>query len=181
MKKETNEDLICKACKNEYYFYEEKKLYKSNYDYFPIQTSSIVFSSSFSDVISSVKCSKKEILENNCHYKLNNEQIGEKYDELILILKNNYTNENILLLTDNVVFQLSTLNYQNKNILEYIFVSNIDLGECQKLLKNQEKLKEEDELLILKSDLKSYDYSITYVQYEIYHPYNKIKLDLNIM
>ena len=64
--------------------------------------------------------------------------------------------------------------------MEYIYVSNIDLGECEKLLKNKEKLKEEDELLILKTDIKSDDYAIIYVQYEIYHPYNKTKLDLEI-
>ena len=49
-------------------------------------------------------------------------------------------------------------------------ISSIDLGKCEELIKYNEGLSEEDQLIILKTDIKSEDLSITYVQYEIYNP-----------
>ena len=95
------------------------------------------------------------------------------------ILNNNYTNESIILLTKNVAFQLDTLEEQNKQTLENIFISNVDIGECQQLIRKQENLKKEDVLIILKADIKNADNKAIYVQYEIYTP-NKTKVDLKV-
>ena len=50
------------------------------------------------------------------------------------------------------------------------YISSIDLGECEQRLKEQEKLSDEDDLIVFKIDLKNEDLSSTYVQYEIYNP-----------
>ena len=124
------------------------------------------------------ECSNEEILNNKCNGKLTNSQIKEVYT----LIKNdylykNYTNENILIFSNNAIFQLSSIEYQQN--LDNPLVSNIDFGECENLLKEQEKLKPEEELIILKTDIKSDNYEFTYVQYEIYNPYTLVKLDLN--
>ena len=48
-----------------------------------------------------------------------------------------------------------------------------------KIIRIQENLTEEDDLIILKTDIKSEKYKSTYVQYEIYTP-NKTKVDLKV-
>jgi hypothetical protein len=75
------------------------------------------------------------------------------------------------------LFELSTLEGQSDNINPNI--SSVDLGECEQILKKQYNLTEEDSLIIIKTDLKSEDLSLTYVQYEIYHPYTLRMLNLD--
>ena len=124
-------------------------------------------------------CSTTDILNNECHEKITNQQIGEIYDELLYILNNSYVDEDKIIITENVAFQLSYLS-QQKEDNEHLLISSIDLGQCEKILKEKESLTEEDDLIILKTDIKSDDYKITYIQYDIFHPYTKIKLDLGI-
>ena len=110
-------------------------------------------------------CSNGQILDKKCNEIITDEQILMIHKELKNILNKNYTNENIILLTKNVIFQLSTLDEQSKQTLENILISNVDIGECEKLIRIQENLKEEDGLIILKTDIKNIDYKATYVQY----------------
>ena len=101
---------------------------------------------------------------------MSNEQIGEIYNKL----KDNISGDiNEIIETENVIFQISTLEEQkNSNNPN---VSSIDLGDCEKLIKDQEGLSEDDNLIILKTDIKNNDLSSTYVQYEIYNP-NTLKV-----
>ena len=187
----------CITCKNEFIIKEEEKICKtpvmstipsiimpstlntqtSSIDINNIESSIIIYDTKIIDEIK--KCSIEQILDNICSEKITDEQIGIVYEELKNILINNYTNENIILSTNNVVFQLSTLKDQNKHTLDNIYISNIDIGECEKMIRTQENLKEEDDLIILKIDMKSEDYKFTYIQYEIYNP-NKTKIHLNV-
>ena len=59
-------------------------------------------------------------------------------------------------------------------------ISSIDLGECESLLKAQENLTENDNLIVLKTDIKSEDLSSTYVQYEIYSPVTLSKVSMEV-
>ena len=187
----------CITCKNDFTLEEEEKICKtpikstipikifssilntqsSSIDIKNLKTSIIIYDNNKTEEIN--KCSKDLILNKNCNEIITDEQIRMIYGELKNILNNNYTNESIILLTKNVAFQLSTLEEQNKQTLETIFISNVDIGDCQKLIKKQENLKEEDVLIILKADIKSEDNKATYVQYEIYTP-NKTKVDLKV-
>ena len=194
-KEEDNDKCI--TCKHDFIIEEEEKICKAPMT-FTIPSTMIlstlnIQSSSYDtkNLISSIifydnnktkeinKCSNEQILNKNCNEIITDEQIGMIHEELKKILNKNYTNESIILLTKNVIFQLSTLEEQNKPTLENIFISNVDIGECQKLIRKQENLKEEDILIILKTDIKSVDNKTTYVQYEIYTP-NKTRVDLKI-
>ena len=187
------DDDECITCKNNFTIKEDDKICKtpvmstipliimsstlnilpSSIDIKNITSSTIIYDTKIAEEIK--KCSIGQILNNICSEKITD----DVYDELKNIIKNNYTNENIILTTNNVVFQLSTLKDQNELTLDNIYISNIDIGECEKLIKRQENLNEEDDLIILKIDIKSEDYKFTYIQYEIYNP-NKTKIHLNI-
>ena len=117
----------------------------------------------------------KEIVEGKCNEKISSEQIKEIYNKL----KNSISKEsNELIETENVIFQISSLEEQKNN--NNPNVSSIDLAECEQLLKEQEELSEDDDLIILKTDIKSENLSSIYVQYEIYNPItlNIISLDI---
>ena len=120
-------------------------------------------------------CILEEILEGNCNGKVSNDQIGKVYD---LMKQKISADANELIETENVIFQISTLEVQkNSNNPN---VSSIDLGECEDRLKEQEGLSESDELIVIKTDIKSEDLSSTYVQYEIYNPIYLTKISLEV-
>ena len=187
----------CLTCKNGFTIEEEEKICKTPFmstipikifsTILNIQSSSIDIKNLISSIINYDnnktkeinKCSNEQILNNTCNEIITDEQIRIIYEELKNILNNNYTNESIILFTKNVAFQLDTLEEQNKQTLENIFISNVDIGECQQLIRKQENLKKEDVLIILKADIKNADNKAIYVQYEIYTP-NKTKVDLKV-
>ena len=168
------DDAKCITCKNDFTLIEGEKICK-----IPIM-STIPFT-----IISSIlntqikKCSTQQMIDKNCSEIITDEQIEEIYKDLKNLLKNNFTNENIILSSKNVVFQLSTLDEQKKQNSENMFISNVDIGECEKIIRKQKNLTEKDELSIIKIDIKSEDLKSTYVQYEIYGP-NKTKVDLSV-
>ena len=60
-----------------------------------------------------------------------------------------------------------------------INISIIDLGECEKRLKDEYKLKDSDYLIILKNENISKKVSEKNIKFEVYEPYNKTKLNLS--
>ena len=129
-------------------------------------------------------CTKQEILNNRCSEgSVTEEQANQLYIYLKEdYLKNNFTRNNTIIQTQNVVFQLSTLKSHNtladqKNS-DNPNVSSIDLGECEKALKDEYGITED--LIVFKTDIKSEDLTQTYVQYEIYDPRDLKMLNLTI-
>ena len=122
---------------------------------------------------------KTEIINNECQDgKMTTQQVKEVYQEIKEnILRKNYTGENKIIKSENVIFQISKLNDQKNN--DNPNISTIDLGICEERLKTKYNLSDEDSLIIIKSDVKNDDSSAIYVQYEIYHPYNLQKLNLS--
>ena len=119
----------------------------------------------------SLSCNIDEILAENCHQKISNDQIKDIYDILLTHISSNASE---IIATENVIFQISSLHEQEEGNNPNI--SSIDLDECEKILKNNSGLTDEEDLIVFKIDIKSEDLSTTYVQYEIYDP-----RDLNIM
>ena len=136
------------------------------------------------ELIDKNKCSKEDILLNKCKEGLiDEEQIKKVYEDIkSTYLKGNYTGNNTLnntiVQTQNVIFQISTLedqkNTDNQN------VSNIDLGLCEGKLRSRYGIDEADPLVVIKVDTKSEDLTQTYVQYQIYDPRDLTPLDLSI-
>ena len=110
---------------------------------------------------------------------MQNNQVEEIYNHIRdNILTEDYKGENTIIKTENVVFQLSKVEDQKNN--DNPDISSIDLGECENILKEKYKIPFEDSLLIIKTDIKNEDLTVTNVQYEIYDPYTLEKLDMNI-
>lgn len=73
-------------------------------------------------------CINVKIINNECEKtKIN----IDKIEEIFNIIKSNYKGENKIFKTENVIFQISTLEEQLKNNN----ISYIDLSECEKILK----------------------------------------------
>jgi len=107
-----------------------------------------------------------------------NNQIEECYQQFKKEnLNEDYDGENKIIQTKNIVFQISTLEDQKNDTNP--FVSSIDLGECESILKKKYNLSDDELLIIIKTDIKDDNLSITYVQYEIFHPYSLIKLNMS--
>ena len=100
--------------------------------------------------------------------------INLKYNYLV----NNIANQNHQIFQlNNANFQISTLKEQLNNPKE---VSSVDLGDCEKLIKGREGLRETDQLIILKLDIRDPISNAINVQYEIFNPYTYRKISLDI-
>ena len=78
---------------------------------------------------------------------------------------------------DDIIFQITTTDNQNNN--EYNNVSTISLGECEDKLKEIYKIDPNDSLIILKIDYFMEGLMIPIIGYEVFHPTNKSKLNLD--
>ena len=139
------------------------------------------YSSIISNIIIKSDCSKEEILENKCKEgTITNEQIEDIYNDMKNeIINKEYKNENKIIETQNAKFQVSLSEEQKSQNKRNI--SSIDLGECEKIIKKKvEGLKEDDELIVLKTDIRDDSMKSTFVQFEIFHPYTLEKIDLDI-
>ena len=86
-------------------------------------------------------------------------------------------NEDYYIKEDDVIFQITTSDNQNNK--EYNNISNIQLGECEDELKRIYKISKNESLIILKIDYFMPGLLIPVIGYEVFHPKNRIKLDLS--
>ena len=135
--------------------------------------------------ISSFKCEYNDLINMLCSFlNYNNlELYSIIISELIKEYPNNGTNV-VIEGEDNYAFQLTTTENEKKTINgEYgnnYNLSMIDLGECEDLLKKENDIDEDTELIILKYEKIT---NIAYeknIQYEVFDPIEKKKLDLSI-
>ena len=121
------------------------------------------------------ECTNDDILAGKCSSKISNDQIKSIYDYLRSHINSSSSQ---IISTENVIFQISSLHEQKENNNPNI--SSIDLGECEKILKNNTGLTDEEDLIVYKIDIKNEDLSATYVQYEIYNPRTFTIMSLDI-
>ena len=111
----------------------------------------------------------------------NIDQINKTYSLLSNSIKNldvSSFKEDITINGKNVIYQITTSDNQ-KISYEITNISTIDLGDCEKIIKK--KISYENDktpLLLLKIDIKKE--KTTAVEYEVYNPYTKDKIDLSI-
>ena len=88
--------------------------------------------------------------------------------------------EDIILKAGKIIYQITNTENQ-KNADEKADISIIDLGECEKIIKKNISYEDDPTpLIILKIDTKKEGLKSPSIQYEIYNPYTKEKIDLNI-
>ena len=124
-------------------------------------------------------CTNEQILNNECgDGSVKNDQFEELYEKFKEEILADYNGETKLILTENIVFEISSLDNQKENLNPN--VSTIDLGECENILKKEYHILKNESLIVVKTDIKTEDLTSTYVQYEILDPKNKTELNLNL-
>jgi len=120
-------------------------------------------------------CTIEDIMNNGCNQKINSNQVKQAYKQIRKdILNEDYNKENVVIKTDNAAFQVTKYDDQNSNNT----LSYVDIGKCEEIIKHKYNISES--LIILKTDIKNDDSTATYVQYEIFNPYNLAKIELDI-
>jgi len=126
-------------------------------------------------------------------YDLLNKIINEKTDNNINFIENIqklFLNDSINNILDNIVngdkdiiisnnetiMQITSTDNQRNNKNHNI--STINLGVCEEILKNSYNIAHNESLLILKIDSFKVGLKIPIIQYEVYHPENKGRLNL---
>ena len=124
-------------------------------------------------------CTVEKILNNECTDQIiTSEQISFIFNKLKNdSLNEQYKDESRIIRTKNVIFQVSSLEYQK--LIDSPDISTINFGKCEDILYNKYVKTNNDSIIIIKMDTKNEDLSITYVQYELYNPNTNEKLDLN--
>jgi hypothetical protein len=135
-------------------------------------------------------CYIEQFLNKACE---DNDTSLEEKDNIINSIKKNIMKGNIKSLIENVtnkekqdltvdykdaIYQITSSDNQNNKI--YNNISTIKLGECENKLKRYYNLSQNENLLIFKVDIYEEGLLIPIVEYEIYHPYSLVKLDLEI-
>ena len=125
------------------------------------------------------ECDFLEILNNYCQDgKISNSQLIEVYRRLKELLSyGNYDGESKEISTENVIYQISTFEYQKNS--EEPNTSSIDLGTCEDTLRSKYNISDNDSLIVFKLDIKNEALSQTYVHYDIFDPYDYSLLNLS--
>ena len=121
-------------------------------------------------------CDVAQLLNKTCKVDCISEETFQNLVHNIKTVINNDTfsdKEEIVIVGNNVICDITTTQMKRK----YNNISYIDFGECEAKLKQKHKI---NYLLVLKFDIKLDDNSPTTVEYEIYNPFTKEKLDLSI-
>ena len=117
---------------------------------------------------------RKEKSENS----LNEKELMAIYNKLVEIIEEKtFEGETIIMNMKDVLFQLSTIEFQEGNINDDNS-TNVFLGGCKDILKEKYNLQENEILLMLKLDLFKQNSSTPLVEYEIYNYNNSQKLNL---
>ena len=197
---------ICITCKSNSYFdiTDGAKIKKCNQSHFEIDTTiieekdkNIDTSSNYYNYTtklsileteeeiknekSSIKienCSIEEIIDNLCPNAILDQN---KSEQIYKKLKEDYLNKEVangnkIVITYNMIYQISTLKIQKNS--SNTDISSIDLEICEDKLREKYKMNKEDEFIIYKKDIKNG--LTTYVEYEIYNSQNLDHLDLDI-
>ena len=106
---------------------------------------------------------------------IENDIINRKIEGLLNKL--NETKEDFIIKNNDTIYQITTTENQNNN--EYKNISTVKLGDCEDRLKEIYGINKNLSLIIFKIDYYSPDLLIPIIGYEIFHPENKSKLDLN--
>ena len=135
------------------------------------------------------ECTSIKFLNNICKIKSNNIQIinillkdienqitnGSIDDILLSVIGNE--KKDIIIKDENILLEI-TSSY-NQNNKQYSNISTIELGECENILKNVYNIIDNETLIILKFEIYKEGLSIPIIEYQIFHPIIKKKLNLS--
>ena len=116
----------------------------------------------------------QRILDDNNDDEVDNIRNKIKNGEIYSII--NDTNREYIYMTNNIIFQVTSLDYlyNNKNTI----TSLVKLGECEKKIRMYYNISEATKLIIFKIDYYTENSLVPIVEYEIYYKNNKISLNI---
>ena len=144
-----------------------------------IATKECILTCSYQDLINLI-CKPSNIKVDIEQMKQTFQNEIETNNEIIEdVLSNKF--QDVTVIGYNSTYQITTtsnqedkINYKNDEA-----ISNINLGECEKIIKRENNISDNTSLIILKDDLKRNETISTQVEYEVYDPNTRKKLDLN--
>jgi len=117
-------------------------------------------------------------LDNNTNYIENIQQIFSD-DSIKKVLDDIINGDDDITISNNeTIIQITSTDNQRNN--KNPNISTINFGECEETLKSIYNISPNKSLLILKIDSFIAGSNIPVIQYEVYHPDNKSKLDLSL-
>ena len=120
-------------------------------------------------------CSNEEFMNNKCkvnYFSENNmDLITNKLRNIVKEINNSTCD--VIIDGNNIIYEITTTKANN----DHHNISSINFGECETILKEHYTL---DYLLVFKMDVKLNDSYMTYVDYEVYSPVDKTKLNLSL-
>ena len=133
------------------------------------------------------QCSHSDPLASICSINSNNNT--EIYDVIRNQILSEYSPDNnksqIIEGVDNIIYQITTEKNEiellkNGDLSDNYSLSIIDLGECESILKKEYGLNDDDTLIYLKKEKISDKSSDKDIEFEVYEPDNKTKLNLSL-
>ena len=181
-----NNNTNCLLCNENFEKINNNCLYKYNY-YFDQSIDKIIYllSNQFCpenlpyEIIKTRECvescTNEEFINNICKVNYFSEKNMDLITNKLRSLINETTDSDfdVIINGNNIIYEVtsSSTNKEHHNI------SSIDFGECEKILKKHYSI---DYLLVFKMDIKLNDSYPTVIDYEVYSPINKTKLDLSL-
>jgi hypothetical protein len=128
-----------------------------------------------------------ELVDEIEYYQENKDQVIKKLENYIekglmnSLLSNVIDGEkkDIIIQNEDILYQITSTENQKNQKNKNNNASTIDLGECEKTLKEIYGINDSYPLIILKVDYFIQDLLIPIIGYEVFHPENKSKLNLN--
>ena len=114
----------------------------------------------------------KDVLIKNIEKEIIDGSINELLMKVIMEEKND-----LIVKTNNVLYQI-TSSY-NQNNKKYSDISSIELGDCEEILKEKYNISNNDTLIILKVEYSQEGLLFPIIEYELFHPITKEKLNLD--
>ena len=138
------------------------------------------------------ECTISQLNNKLCKINFKNDNKSETNDaqeKMVENIRNEITNgidisgidkgNDIMIQEKDITITITKNTNQKKQINSKTNISSIDLGECEKKLKDEYNIPKNGSLYILKMDVKQDGYKIPKIQYEVYYPlYNDSKLYL---
>ena len=120
-------------------------------------------------------CTNEEFITKICKINYFSENNIDLITNKLRSIINETTNSNYDVIVDgnNIIYEITSTTANN----EHNNISSINFGECETILKKHYSL---DYLLVFKMDIKLNDSYPTFVDYEVYSPETKKKLDLSL-
>ena len=119
---------------------------------------------------------KNKTIVNDCFRKVEEEILGNQISTQIFdVVKE--MKKDIIFQSDNFVIQLTTS--ENQKTISYDNISTIILSDCEKILKKEYNISENESLILLKQEFYENNYLTPNIVYKIFHPITHEVLNLD--